>query len=632
MSEKSSQTVPWTQLEDDPSRFVKADIGALALIFTIGALQIFLYQRSSDFFFDDVFVADCARSLLQHGFYGIAGRPETNQPPGTAAILALLCYLGSCSHETYLRAMAVFETLGFLACYALLRRHIPRAAAAVICIVLISSPIYFSLATQWVTPCFPYFFATMSALLVASKFEEAQSGAARLAWGTLLVALIVASLTIATAAIALLAAIVMSVGVDFLHNRHIGTIRMRRYLAIVLLGMAAQGLWMHRKPAELEWQFPGYPRPYLEQLKVKLGNNPELGMAGPLDIPVRVAKNIYEHSHLLSQLLFRRWVNPAKLSVMILGPLFLILLGWGYSVWRTGGGLLEWYFVVYECIYLLWPWDLESRFFLPIAPLACLYMWKGGEALLFLMKNKSRVFGAVWLPISALLVFCTWFWLRNTWIGEHVTRVGFQDEVSFAAWLLSAFLAGWMVVANSSWAHFASAFSKGFRMKISSLRISPLRISQVLCAVVTIAFILMGIKMQLEIGRNNLDLNFIATLVTSDDRAGEWLGAHAEPGAVIMARYLPTVYHYSHRKMVWFPPSSNAKLLMEGIRRLKVNYIVVIRRQNNYYLPPETESFAKLSTAYPDAFHLVTQSPDFSIFQVLAPSAAQKEASVGKGG
>jgi hypothetical protein len=47
-----------------------------------------------------------------------------------------------------------------------------------------------------------------------------------------------------------------------------------------------------------------------------------------------------------------------------------MVLGLGYSFRKTGGGLLEWYFVSYEAMFLFWPWDFELRFALPVAPLA----------------------------------------------------------------------------------------------------------------------------------------------------------------------------------------------------------------------------------------------------------------------
>jgi hypothetical protein len=186
-------------------------------------------------------------------------------------------------------------------------------------------------------------------------------------------------------------------------------------------------------------------------------------------------------------------------------------------------------------------------------------------------------------------------------------------------WLFSGLFALWMALAGTSWTNFVSRFAGWFEQGRSSLPISPLRISQAAGVVIVILLIAMGLKGQLEIGRNNLDYGKVATLVPPDVRAGEWVKSHTEADAVVMARNLPTVYHYAQRKMVWFPPSTDAKVLIEGIQRLKVNYVVVILRQNDYYLPPDKICFDKLESAYPEDFHLVTQTPDFSVFQVVMP-------------
>jgi hypothetical protein len=628
MDEERGPAVLWTRLEEISSPVRMADIGVWAAIVGFGALQFFLYQRASDFLFDDVFVADCAKSLL-HGFYGIAGRPETNQPPGTAAVLAVVCFFGACSRAAYLRAMAVLSTLGFLATYELLRRQVPRGVAASICLLLISSQIYFSLATQWIIPLFPFFFVTMATLLVARKFEETPSIRSSIAWGALLVALIVGSLLTASAGVALLGAIVASLGMSLLLKRPGAMAMTKKYATVLLLGILAQGLWMHQKPAPLEWPLPGYPRPYLDQLKVKNGNYPELGMATPKDVAARVAKNALEHGVLLEQTLYRQWINVAWMSALILGPIILILLGWGYSIWLTGGGgLQEWYFAGHEFIYLLWPWNLEARFFLPIAPLACLYLWRGGEALVHLAKSSPRLLGMVWVPISAVLTISTVMWMRGTWIYGGVGAVGHagvQGKLSLLVWLSAGSFALWMALAGTSWTSFVSRFMRWFEQGSSSLPISPLRTSQIAGELIVVALTAMGLKGQLEIGRNNLDYGRVATLVPPDVRAGEWVKSHTETDAVVMARNLPTVYHYAQRQMVWFPPSTDAKVLIEGIQRLKVNYVVVILRQNDYYLPPDKTCFDKLESAYPEDFHLVTQTADFSVFQVVTPPAAPKE-------
>ncbi len=604
------------QPEAGLSRLRLADVAVFGLILAFGSLQFFYYERAADFLHEDVFYADAARSLIQHGFYGIEGHPETNQPPGLPAILAMLFLAGGYSHSLFQRAMAVFETLGFLASYELLRRQAPRIVAATICLLLISSGTYFSFATRSVSPSSPYLFTTMSALLVAEQLEKAASRRSRFAWGALLTALCAASLMIASAAIALLGAMVLRIGVTFFRDRRLAAARVRALLPVLLFGIAVQGLWMHRQPAPLEWSIPGYPRPYLSQLMLKNGNDPELGMATLRDIPVRVVSNAVDDTGLLGQVLLHRWINEAWMSAAVMGPLLLILLGWGYSVWPSGGGLHDWYFAGYQFIYLLWPWNVETRFFLPIAPLACLYLWRGVQAVGFLARDKTRLLGAAWLPASVMLAIGAWYWTQGSGIARHMPRGGLQGEISFLTWLLSAIVAALMAWASSAWFARTVLWLQRFSHRQGALRITPMRVSQVVVGVAAIGLMMTGLAQQLALGRDNVNLHSVVNSVPADAKAGMWIASHTDSNAVIMARHVPTAYHYSGRRVVWFPPSSNPQLLIEGIRRLKVDYVVVVHRQDSYYLPPDDDCFAPLLAAYPDAFRLVFQTPEFRIFLV----------------
>jgi hypothetical protein len=592
------------------------------LILGFGALQFFFADRAKDFLGEDVFFADAARSIVEHGFYGINGYAETNQPPGLPSILALLSIVGGCSHTVFLRAMAVFSTLGFLASYELLRRQVPRVVAGAICLLLISSQIHFELVTQGVWPSYPYFFTTMSALLVTVKLDKAARISSRIWLGALLTVFIVASLMFASAGIALLGAIVASVCVIFFRDRRLAFARLRTYFAVFLIGIVAEGLWMSQNrfaassgTAASEWPVAGFPQSYLSQLKVKSGNYPELGMATQRDIPVRVLKNAYESSNLLSRVLLRCPIYVAWTSIVTFGVLILIALGWCNSVWPTGGGLQDWYFAGYEFIYLLWPWNTEPRFLLPVAPFACLYMWRGGKTLVFLAKNRPRVLGVVWFPVAVLLTISAWLWMHGSWITGGLPHAGFQDEISFAFWLLSAILAAWMAWAGRGWLGSASTVWRTYAMSIGALRIDVLRILQLLAVVIVTALIGAGVRMQLEIGRANVDLKSATNRLPPDVEAGEWIRSHTDTNAVVMARHVPTVYHYANRKLVWFPPSSDPHLLMAGIQKHKIDFVIVVRRENSYYLPSDDDSFAPLLVAYPKAFRLVHETPQFRIFE-----------------
>ncbi len=607
------QTLP----QEIDTSYRPADFLVIACILTLGALALFSVDRANDFLHDDVYYADCAKSLLERGFYGISDRPETTQPPGVSAILALLCLAGGCTRAVFLGAMAIFETLGFIACYELLRRQLPRAVAGAVCLLLMSSSAYFSLATQWVSTCFPFLFATMGALLVARKLENAKSSASRIAWGALLSILLAASLMFGSTAIALVGSIVVSIAVSALRDRALAFARLKMFVAVLLVGVAVEGLWMHRKPPE-EWPVPGFPGPYFQQLAVKDGHYPELGKATLRDIPVRIGKKAFEQSVMLSDILFRRWIDASWASLLILGPGLLILVGWGYSVWESGWGLEEWYFAGCEFILFLWPWRLDARSFLPVAPLACLYLWRGALGLSFLVKNKARVLGAIWLPVAASLTIASWNWMHCGGASSPMRHVGLQSGGSFAAWMLSGIFAGWMVWKGSAWVDSAAPLANWSSRLIGLLRINPRGVATLLGGAAVAGLIVIGVREELKIRRTNLDPGSVRNRMPPDVEAALWVREHADSNAVVMARQVPITYHYSGREMVWFPPSSNPRILMDGIRKYNVNYVILIRRKQSYFLPPEEDCFAAVLAKTGDAFRLVEETPGYQIYKTAA--------------
>jgi hypothetical protein len=626
----------WAQLEEVSSSLRWLDIAVLLLILGFGAMQFYFVARAKDFSNDDVFWADSGRSLIAHGFYGINGYRETNMPPGLPAILGFLCVAGGCSHTIFLRAMVVFGTLGFLVSYEWLRRQVPRVVAAAICLLLISSRIHFELVTQWIFPSYPYFFTSMGALLVAGRIENATRPAVRIGWGIILTALITASLILASSAIAFLGGIVAIICVTFFQDRRLAFIRLKTWVAVLIVGIAVQGLWMNHQQGEAsagiaasEWPLPGFPQSYVSQLKVKSGNDPELGMATPADFLLRVVKSTYQHAYWLSQTLLGRSVYITSMSILVLGPLLLIVLGWCYSVWRTrGAGLQEWYFAGYEFIYIVWPWTLETRFLLPVAALACLYLWRGAEALFALAKDRPRLLGGLLLPLSVLLTAGNWLWMHGAGIVGHMPHAGLQDEMSFVGWLACAIFAAWLIwgtpLMNS-----ASTFLRRYAGWIGAVRIDLMRVCHFLGIVVVASVILLGLRSQFKVGLSNLDLNSPTNRLSADAQAAAWIGSHTDPNAVIMARHVPTALHYSGRRVVWFPPSSNPQLLMAGIQKHGIDFVVVVRRKDSYYLPADDDCFAPLLAAYPDDFRPVVQNSEFRVFQVTKKAASASRLALG---
>jgi len=83
-----------------------------------------------------------------------------------------------------------------------------------------------------------------------------------------------------------------------------------------------------------------------------------------------------------------------------------------------------------------------------------------------------------------------------------------------------------------------------------------------------------------------------------------------------MARHWPTVRHYAERKLIWFAPISDAGVLLEGIVKHGVDYVVVVKHSEPYYLPDDDYCFDRLLAAHVRAFRLVLERGNLRIFKV----------------
>jgi hypothetical protein len=434
-------------------------------------------------------------------------------------------------------------------------------------------------------------------------------GRGRIAWVACGLALI-GSLSIRSAGIALVVSLVTWLAGSWLTDRPVAIRRLRLFLPLVLAAVLVQATWMRWVAIHevIEWPIGGYPRSYISQLTVKSGNHPELGPASLADIPPRVVKNLSEHVAGFTTLLTRQdYVNPIWSSPLMLGPLLLVLVGLGTSLWPRGGGVPEWYFVGHEAMYLLWPWDLELRFLLPVAPLAGLFAWRGGRRLLEWATHRPRraALGGLLVSVPA---------------GAHAAVSAWR----FGSRQLAASAVFWALLAMGSllWMEPGRGRAiidrlRGPVMAIPSFRTS-LSVLSVVCVLAITTEVGIGIARETKLGLDNLGFDVRTRPSYPDIEAARWLHRHTADGAVVMARQVDVVYHYSGRRVIWFPPISEPRTLMDGIHKYGVQFVVVNHRTSSYWLPLEQDCFAALEGAYPGAFRLIQEGARFQIYEVVA--------------
>jgi hypothetical protein len=581
------------------------DITMYLVLAALGALQIVLSRHVVDFV-GDVTYLELAKSIVSGTGYGYDLKPETMLPPGFPYLLALFTFFMGTSYAVLVRTMAVFVTLALIFAYEVLRTQESRKVAVPICLLIGSSPIIFRFSTTLVFSDLPYFFTSMMLLWALARVELAYALRwKRGLWWLLCFVLVVASVVLRSTGTALLGGVLGWLTVSALTDRASFKRRLQIFLPLVIAGMFAQMAWMHWavKHQFSEWPIHGYQENYLSQLRVKNGNDPELGLASWKDVLERPFQNADDRGAELWTLIARKSVAPAWYSPMSAVPIVLVLLGLGVTLWETGGGISEWYFLCYEGMYLFWPWNFEERFFLPVAPLACLYLWRGCSLVSRLAKvNPSRV-ACIAMASAAAGITSTEIWGRHF---EHP-----QPRLCIAIWALIAAAAAlfWLVERKQvEWRAAGSVepFSGAWRAGV---------VFAVACLVV------LGVRSQVRLGIENLHFRVEDDSFYPDREAAQWIEENSSPSAVVMARKDDIVYHYGRRRVIWFPPSSDPELLMSGVRKYNVQYIIVVEGNDNYWSPPASDSFALLSKTYPNAFELVHQSASEKVYEVSANAA-----------
>jgi hypothetical protein len=481
-----------------------------------------------------------------------------------------------------------------------------------------------------VFPEMPYFLASMLTLLMALRIDRAKSGRSPIGWQLLLGIILILAVLIRSVGIALLVGLIAWIAASFSAGAQTGWHRARRFLLPLALGLVAQLGWTvwAQQHQTFEWKLPGYPQSYTSQLRVKNGQYPELGMARLTDIPNRIERNIVTRAAGLSQILTRRNIAKFWSSPAIVGVVMLVAIGLLSSL-RNGGQLHDWYFLCYECIFMLWPWDYRDRFIFPVVPLAALYLWRGARELLNVSKRQPRATGVLLIITGCLLsVISAAFALGIATFPRNLQHVGGERLQTVAAPLF------WAALAAIGFALFESPSShrpeetSRIRPTLRGTLASALEPSLRLVSILAVAaLVFSGTRNIVQRGLDNLHPDITQTTAYPEIQASEWIKSHEPSNLVIMAREPDTVFHFTGRRVVWFPPISDPAVLMDGIRRYHVGVLLVAHHPDSYWLPPEEVCFQALSKAYANAFQLRYQDTTYSVFDVSTSTGSAAGAS-----
>jgi hypothetical protein len=378
------------------------------------------------------------RALAAGDGYALDGVPHTKYPPGFPALLGGLVALGGPDAYALFHAALVVALLASVwLSYALVKRlgYPPPVAVAVAAAVGLSQTL-FDLSVVYLRTEVLFLALSLAALLATWRALEASAR-----WPTLLLAaaLVLASISVRMAGVTLLALpglMVLQRGVD--------ARRRLRALALVLIGLGALLAWQSRTASVLE-RFPGAadysaefnaaePRDLAKIVRIDM---PDL--TGPA-LARRVVGNLDVMARAMAVLLTNVDRAGARLPV---GALFLALVLAGlHRMWwrpiatgerRAAAG----YVVAALALYLVWPFNQQERFYVPLLPLLLLAAGEGlALGLEWARKVMRRPAGGMALIAGGAAVVVVLALQRS----DHPTLLG-RYSTSYAGLLAVAVVA-----------------------------------------------------------------------------------------------------------------------------------------------------------------------------------------------
>jgi hypothetical protein len=587
-----------------PKKRSRQDIYVCLLLLALTGLQLALSGRTSEFVYDSYYY-ELARSLLARAGYGFNFRPEPMVPPGFPALLAVLILAFGHSYAILIRSMSIFATSGLVTAYHILKADEGPGIAGALCLLLASSPIWFEFSTRMLFSDMPFFFTSMLLLWALTRLDSSTTRAwTQAGWWTLCAVLLPTSILLRSTGIALASGIFGWLVIASVRERRLAKRRLAMYLPLIILGLGAEAAWLswsERHPVSL-WPVHGFQESYVAQLKLKNGNYPELGMATWRDVLKRPLENEDDMVTSIAGLLAHKQIAPAWYSPATVIPLALMLIGLAFSFRKTGGGIAEWYFVSYQLLFLFWPWDFELRFQLPIAPLAALYLWRGGRLSWRWVQRTPRAAGTIGGIVAAFGILSSSVW------GWRILHP--RPLICVGMWLLAGCLSAVILAGGPELMRKLSLLSDRV-VSVGRVRLSGVEIAG---AVPMTCLLATGIWMQTAAGVENLRR---LPEMNPNIEAAKWIRGHSAPDAVVMARWEALVYHYSGHRVIWFPASTDPELLMAGIRRHHIRLVVVSEDEDNsYWKPSDSYCFQVLAYAYPMSFQQVHMGAHERVYEL----------------
>lgn len=564
--------------------------GAWAAMVTLTA------ERIPRLLSDDAYYLGLAQSIRIAGTYTFNGVPHVLYPPGLPLLLAFVEPLIGTGEQSFAFVMALAGAAAIAGSYFFILRRLGRVPAILCALLLATTPFFYELASRRIISDLPYFAASVWCLCFIDLLDDAQTSSTRFVRGCIASLLLSVVVLMRTASLALLVGLITYLVWSLLRPRAVRLRNRSNLLAPVCIGFGLFGLWIAWTIVQRSAQYPGHHmQSYVSQIRFRVPQQPELGLAGPAELFTRFAKNVsLQFGHWGELFLHIPWIDSRWYSpfVLLLGLLVLVGL---IDRLRSKADVFEWYALAYLGMYALWPFDEGARFILPLYPLLFYYSWIGARLLLgegqMLSRRKLKALSVLTAVVAAMAFLSA---------AETPESNGIQSQLSVAFWLVLAPLL------------FALSLVP------PKLKTSGHKLMRSLVPIVFIAAVFSGVRGEYALAKDNLSPQPETFRHEALMRASSWLEVNSQKGDVFSTEQHAILHFLTSHTVIPFLVSSDPLKLLALFQEEDVDYLVVQEHEEGfeYYSPTPQERVSQIRMRCPMALALVHQSRGLQIFHL----------------
>jgi hypothetical protein len=546
----------------------------VAVLVVASVLYALLAQVQFQFGSDESFYIGAAKSMASGLGYRVAGRVQTQYPPGWSLFLMPVEWLTNGDYAWFARYTAALLPVVLYASWSLYSARKERHAWWLIA-ALAASPTVFEIATREVRSEIIFTALTIGFLAWTERTNALPTRgwvSARVLVGTLLLLGAVATRTVG---VALVVAVVMT-GVQIALTQRA---QLKQYAQRMLVPVTVCALymvsWSRWTKAHIVLTYPGEPTAYDRWFWMRDPHHPTAGEATVLQVLQRIPGNIrIQAAEAASILTNMGWIEPSWTSPLVVVSAVVLVIGL-VEEWRRSVPLVSWYVIGYMGILAVWPFDEGTRYIMPLIPLIALLVVSGCRGLAKAFRTRPRLTARVVAVIAAVQLAALANGLRSSTGG-----VGKQSIVALLFW------AGCIAAAVLAELRMTPSGVPGSRRVVNYSRAAYLAGFFVLGAIGIARTARFNVTRQLQVPAAPIH------------QVSEWMSANAPDSSVTMARHFASLNFATHHKTVPYPLTSSEEVMRAAIQGQKPTFLVVVDSTGyEYYYPSEPARLALIEKA-----------------------------------